>query len=64
MKNYPGPDEIIQALKKSGYLMEQVVATQLENLDFHVHTNWAFRDPDEGKSREVDVRAFKACCLQ
>ena len=39
--------------------MEQEVATQLEDLDFHVQTNWAFEDSDEGKSRELDVRAIK-----
>ena len=26
---------------------------------FHVWTNWAFQDIDEGKSREIDVRAIK-----
>lgn len=39
--------------------MEQEVATQLESLNFHVWTNWAFEDSDEGKSREIDVRAIK-----
>ena len=53
------PAEIVEALSKSGYLMEQQVATQLEALGFHVHTNWAFKDPDEKKSREIDVRAIK-----
>ena len=55
----PCTERIIQALKKSGYLMEQEVATQLENLGMHVETNWAFKDPDERKSREVDVRAIR-----
>ena len=39
--------------------MEQQIATQLEALDLHVWTNWAFEDIDEGKSREIDVRAVK-----
>ena len=39
--------------------MEQEVATQLEALDLNVWTNWAFEDVDEGKSREIDVRAMK-----
>ena len=39
--------------------MEQEVATQLEALDFHVHTNLAFKDIEEEKSREIDVRAIK-----
>ena len=52
-------DIIVSTLQKSGYLMEQEVATQLEALGFHVWTNWAFEDSDEGKSREIDIRAIK-----
>ena len=59
MNSTPGLEEIIETLKRSGYLMEQEVATQLEALDFHVWTNWAYQDMDEGKSREIDVRAIK-----
>src|SRR5438094_198293 len=39
--------------------MEQHVATQLEGFKFHVKTNIAFEDRDEGKSREIDVSAIK-----
>ena len=59
MNDCPRSNDIIDALKQSGYLMEQEVATQLETLSFHVWTNWAFEDSDEGKSREIDVRAIK-----
>ena len=59
MSTSPSNDDIVQALKKSGYLMEQEVATQFETLGFHVNTNWGFKDADEGKSREIDVRAIK-----
>ena len=59
MSVFPSPKDIIAALRQSGYLMEQEVATQLENLNFHVWTNWAFEDSDEGRSREIDVRAIK-----
>ena len=59
MNDSPSLSEIVDALKQSGYLMEQEVATQLEALNFHVWTNWAFQDVDEGKSREIDVRALK-----
>ena len=55
----PSPEDIIAALRQSGYLMEQEVATQLEALNFHVSTNRAFEDSDEGKSREIDVRATR-----
>ena len=59
MNASPSSEDIVDALKQSGYLMEQEVATQLEALNFHVWTNWAFEDSDEGKSREIDVRATK-----
>jgi hypothetical protein len=39
--------------------MEQEVASELESLGFHVHTNRAFEDSDEGKSRELDVAAIR-----
>lgn len=55
----PTPDEIMSAIRDSGYLMEQEVATQLEQRSLHVRTNVAFEDPDEGKSREIDVVAIK-----
>ena len=35
MNASPSPEDIIDALRQSGYLMEQEVATQLEALDFH-----------------------------
>ena len=59
MEVSPSHNDIIAALRQSGYLMEQQVATQLEALDLHVWTNWAFEDIDEGKSREMDVRAIR-----
>ena len=45
----PNQIDIITALKQSGYLMEQQVATQLESLGLHVWTNWAFRGHRRGK---------------
>jgi hypothetical protein len=59
MSASPTNEEIMDAIAQSGYLMEQHVATQLEALKFHVQTNIAFEDPDEGKSREIDVSAIK-----
>jgi hypothetical protein len=55
----PNADEIMAAIRDSGYLMEQEVATELERRGLHVKTNVAFEDPDEGKSREIDVTAIK-----
>ena len=45
----PTEEQIIAALEKSGYLFEQDVATILENLEFHVETNYAYTDLDEDK---------------
>ena len=59
MNASPSHTEIVDALKQSGYLMEQEVATQLEALDFHVSTNLAYEDIEERKSREIDVSAIK-----
>jgi hypothetical protein len=59
MSETPTNDEIMDAIRQSGYLLEQHVATQLETLGFHIRTNVAFEDPDEGKSREMDVSAIK-----
>ncbi len=59
MSDCPNHKDIIDALKQSGYLMEQEVATQLESLNFNVQTNLAFEDIEEGKSREIDVRAIR-----
>jgi hypothetical protein len=52
-------DQILKAVTESGFLMEQEVATTFEDLTFHVSTNVAFEDSEEGKSRETDVYAFK-----
>jgi hypothetical protein len=55
----PSSDEVINALERTGYLLEQRVASQVRSLGFSVTTGRAFQDPDEGKSREVDVFAIK-----
>ncbi|WOH62883.1 hypothetical protein [Bradyrhizobium sp. BWA-3-5] len=55
----PSPENIMEALNESGYLMEQKVATVLERLGYHVQTNFPFEDVDEGKSREMDARTIK-----
>jgi hypothetical protein len=59
MSANPTNEEIMDAICQSGYLMEQDVASQLEALKFHVKTNVAFEDREEGKSREMDVSAIK-----
>lgn len=54
----PSSAEIMEALGATGFLMEQRVATRLESLGFHVWTGYPFEDPEEAKSREIDVRAY------
>src|SRR6266851_5303352 len=63
MSTNPTHEEIMEAIRQSGYLMEQHVATQLEALNFHIKTNVAFEDPDQGKSREMDVSAIKQVAM-
>jgi hypothetical protein len=61
MADTPNKDEILEAVRGSGYLMEQEVATLFESLAFpetskpFVQTNRAYEDIEEGKSREIDV---------
>lgn len=55
----PNPEDILNAVKKSGYLFEQEVATIFENLGINIRTNAAFKDADEEKSREIDILGFK-----
>jgi hypothetical protein len=58
---FPSPtsDDVISALERTGYLLEQRVASKVRSAGFTVVTGKAFKDPEEGKSREVDVFAFK-----
>lgn len=53
----PTLENIKDAMKESGYLLEQEIATELENLGFKVQTASAFEDEEEGKSREIDIFA-------
>lgn len=62
MSAAPNDSEIMQALRESGYLMEQHVASAFESLNFVVNTNYPYEDPDEGKSREIDVRSIRNVC--
>ena len=55
----PSEAEILDAVRKSGYVMDQEAATILEDLGYHVQTSWPFQDPDLGESRELDVFAHR-----
>jgi hypothetical protein len=41
----------MKAMEESGYLLERQVATELEGLRFHVKTNDAFEDQEEGQTK-------------
>lgn len=58
-KGQPSLDQIISALEKSGYLFENKIAMKVEASDYIVDSSWAFKDPDEETSREIDVRATR-----
>ncbi|MFA5887875.1 MAG: hypothetical protein WC852_04150 [Candidatus Nanoarchaeia archaeon] len=59
MEKNPTKEEMLEAIKQSGYLFEQEIATILEANGFHVETNRAFEDVDTKKSREIDIYAIK-----
>jgi hypothetical protein len=50
---------VIAALDASGHLLEQQVATEVEGFGYAVQTNRAYTDTEEGKSRELDVYAYR-----
>jgi len=47
-----------EAIQHSGYLLEQRVEPIIRESGYYVETNPIFRDPDTGKSREIDIRAL------
>jgi len=49
--------EIIESLKRSGYLLESEISLTLRNLGFFVETNQVIKDPITSKSREIDILA-------
>lgn len=57
----PGPteDQVLAAVRATGFLLEQEVAQVLVSDGFTATVSRAFQDPDEGKSREVDVYGYK-----
>ena len=46
-----------EAIRRSGYLLEQRVEPIITDSGYYVETNPAFRDAETGKSCEIDVRA-------
>ena len=50
--------QMIDAIQRSGYLLEQRVAAILTQEGYFVETNPVFPDPDTRKSREIDIDAI------
>jgi hypothetical protein len=53
----PTSTEIIAALERTGFLLEQRAAQKFQAAGFAVSVNSAFPDSDTGKSREIDILA-------
>lgn len=50
-------DEIIEALQRSGYLLESEISKFLSQASFFVESNQVILDPITGKNREIDLIA-------
>lgn len=49
--------EMLEALNRSGYILESEVAKQLSEWDFFVQSGPVVKDPITGKGREIDIIA-------
>ena len=47
--------EMLDALARSGYLLESRIERVLRSIGYDVTPNWTYPDPDTGKSRELDA---------
>jgi hypothetical protein len=56
-KNDFREDEMIEALERSGYLLESEIVKYLASSGFFVESNQVIKDPHTGKSREIDLTA-------
>lgn len=50
-------ENMIEAIKRSGYLLESEISNFLARADFFVESNQIIEDPITGKSREIDLIA-------
>jgi hypothetical protein len=50
-------DEMIDAISRSGYLLESQISELLSGAGFFVEANQVIKDPSTGKSREIDLLA-------
>ena len=56
-------EQMKDAIRRSGYLLEQRVEPILFKEGYYVETNPVFPDPDREKAREIDISALSARCL-
>lgn len=52
-------EKIVEAAEKAGFVTELQVASILDNANWRPKQNVYFIDKDEGKGRELDIRAYK-----
>ncbi|GLZ57301.1 hypothetical protein [Micromonospora sp. NBRC 107095] len=57
--NTPSPDQIVEALDQTGFILEHRVAQVLRSKGFETDLNRPFPDEASGKSREIDVWGYK-----
>ena len=50
-------EEILEALSRSGYLLESEIAKNLSRMGYFVESNQTIKDPFTNKSREIDLTA-------
>ena len=55
MENKPTETELLNAIKRSGYLLESKVAKYLMELGLTVESNVIYKDLQTGKDREIDL---------
>ena len=55
--------EMVDAIQRSGYPLEQRVAQAIREHGFLAHTNAAYTDPETGKSREYDISGIRVSML-
>lgn len=70
----PNENEMLEALGRSGYLLESQISKILSEAGFFIRTNQMIKDPITGKNREVDLiaeyyehrprRSENKCCSQ
>jgi hypothetical protein len=57
------PEDIREAIVRSGYLLEQRIKPKIERRGYFVETNQPYPDPQTGISREYDISAISAIRL-